>query len=231
MLLSEAKTGCLKVGRGGAVRRQFNPGCRRCHRLVKHLEEVRSVYPSYHARPVGPFGSRAARLLVVGLAPGLHGANRTGRPFTGDIAGVLLYKTLFIHGFSNRPDSKNQGDGLVLSDCRITNAVKCLPPENRPTTAEIGNCNAYLCGELSTVPRGGVILALGHLAHGAVLKGFGLSRGQFPFAHGRAFQLFGDRWLLDSYHCSRYNLQTGRLTEAAFMAVFDKAHDLIAHRY
>ncbi len=185
-------------------------------------------YPSYHARPVGPFGDTRAKLLIVGLAPGMHGANQTGRPFTGDYAGILLYKSLFKHGFSSEAASRHRHDGLALRGCRITNAVKCLPPENRPTAAEIATCNGYLRHELSSVPQGGVILALGHIAHRAVLKGLELALAGYPFAHGGVFGLFGDRWLLDSYHCSRYNVQTGRLTETMFLAVVAKARELLA---
>ena len=207
---------------------RFNPACRRCSRLVRHLEGVRARYPSYHARPVGPFGDTRAKLLIVGLAPGMHGANQTGRPFTGDYAGILLYKTLFKHGFSSEAASRHRHDGLALRGCRITNAVKCLPPENRPTAAEIATCNGYLRHELSSVPQGGVILALGHIAHRAVVRGLGLRPSEHQFAHGRLFRLPDRRWLLDSYHCSRYNVQTGRLSEAMLIAVFGKARELLA---
>lgn len=203
--------------------RTFDPRCRRCPRLASFLDEVREAHPDYHARPVEPFGDPAARLLVVGLAPGMHGANATGRPFTGDYAGILLYETLHRFGFSNRPESTARNDGLRLRDCRITNAVKCLPPQNKPSTQEIKECNCFLGAELDGLAAGGVVLALGAIAHNAVLRATGLKASQFPFGHGREHRLGGDRILLDSYHCSRYNTQTRRLTKAMFHAVFRKA--------
>ncbi len=205
----------------------FDPDCRACPRLAAHLREVRRRHPDYHARPVAPFGPRRARLLVVGLAPGLHGANATGRPFTGDHAGILLYETLHRFGFASRPESRHRRDGLVLRDCRITNAVKCLPPANRPTPAEVARCNGYLAAELAAVPEGGVVLALGTLAHGAVLRALGRRQADHPFAHGRRHRP-GTGWtLLDSYHCSRYNTQTGRLTPAMFRRVFQRIARLL----
>lgn len=206
----------------------FTPDCRRCARLAGFLEGVRERHPDYYARPVPSFGDPRARLLVVGLAPGLHGANRTGRPFTGDYAGELLYKTLHEMGFSGRAQSVSSTDGLRLRDCRITNAVRCVPPANRPETAEVRSCNAYLAAELATVPAGGVVLALGRVAHGAVLRALGLSGTAAPFAHGAEAPLPGGRRLLDSYHCSRYNTQTGRLTEAMFRAVLRRARARLA---
>ena len=198
----------------------FDPDCRACPRLDAHLQAVRRAHPGYHARPVAPFGPRRARLLIVGLAPGLHGANATGRPFTGDHAGILLYATLHRFGFASRPESRHRRDGLVLRDCRITNAVKCLPPANKPTPAEVASCNGYLAAELAAVPAGGVVLALGTLAHRAVLQALGARQAGHPFAHGRRHQLDTGWTLLDSYHCSRYNTQTGRLTRAMFHQVF-----------
>ncbi len=198
----------------------FDAACERCPRLAAHLREIRRVYPHYHARPVAPFGDPQARLLIVGLAPGLHGANATGRPFTGDHAGILLYETLHAFGFSNRKTSRHREDGLRLRDCRITNAVKCLPPENRPTGGEVANCNPFLAAELADLPTGAVILALGTVAHQAVLRALRLQQRAHPFAHGREHALPDGRWLVDSYHCSRYNTQTGRLTKAMFHTVF-----------
>ena len=178
---------------------------------------MRTANPDYHARPVAPFGPDRAALLVVGLAPGLHGANRTGRPFTGDHAGILLYKTLYGHGFASHPGSADPKDGLVLKDCRVTNAVKCLPPQNKPTPEEIGRCNRYLAAEIGSVrPR--AILALGAIAHRAVLMALGLSPGKWRFAHHAVHDLPAAR-LFDSYHCSRYNTQTKRLTDGMFQAV------------
>lgn len=148
----------------------FDPDCRQCPRLAEFLDQVKADYPDYYARPVPPFGDPAARLLVVGLAPGMHGANASGRPFTGDYAGILLYETLHRFGFGSKPESLSAGDGLRLSNCRITNAVKCLPPQNKPIGSEINTCNQYLAEELKTVPQSGVIVALGLVAHNAVLK-------------------------------------------------------------
>lgn len=205
----------------------FDPGCRRCPRLAGHLACVRNAYPAYHAAPVAPFGDPGARLLVVGLAPGMHGANATGRPFTGDHAGILLYETLHRFGFGSRPVATARDDGLVLTDCRITNAVKCLPPENKPTTQEVRTCNGFLAAELADLPRPAVVLALGRIAHNAVLRAFGLKQSAATFAHGAEHPLPGGRVLLDSYHCSRYNTQTGRLTESMFHAVFRRARGIL----
>lgn len=206
---------------------EFDPACRRCARLCSFLKDVRSRYPDYHAAPVAPFGAAKPGLLVVGLAPGMHGANATGRPFTGDYAGILLYQTLHKLGLSNRPASVHSKDGLRLMNCRITNAVKCVPPENKPTGAEVNSCNPYLRQELHALPQGTVILALGLIAHKAVLKALGLRQSAYPFGHGSIYKLESGRWLLDSYHCSRYNTQTGRLTEAMFMSVVRQAVKLM----
>ncbi len=194
--------------------------CVACPRLSAFLADVRRQHPTYHARPVAPFGDPAARLLIVGLAPGMHGANRTGRPFTGDHAGILLYETLHRFGFADRPASVSRHDGLTLTDCRITNAVKCLPPENRPSPAEIRTCNRFLAAELASSPDVRVVLALGQVAHQAVLMALGLKRNAFPFGHGACHVLPDGRLLFDSYHCSRYNTQTRRLTTAEFHDVF-----------
>jgi uracil-DNA glycosylase family 4 len=192
------------------------------------LARVRASHPGYHARPVSAFGDRRARLLIVGLAPGMHGANRTGRPFTGDFAGILLYRTLYEHGFSNRPESVSATDRLRLRDCRITNAVKCLPPANKPTPKEIATCNDYLAAELSALPAGSVVLALGTIAHRATLRALGLKMTAFRFRHGVHHRLPDRLHLLDSYHCSRYNTQTRRLTPAMFSAVVRKSRRLLA---
>lgn len=170
-----------------------------------------------------PFGDPGARLLIVGLAPGLHGANATGRPFTGDHAGILLYRMLHRHGLASRPESAHARDGLVLRDCRITNAVKCLPPQNKPSGAEIRTCNRYLAGEIDASPGLRVLLALGRIAHDAVLRALGLRSRDHRFAHGAEHALEGGRVLLDSYHCSRYNTQTRRLTESMFDEVIAQA--------
>src|SRR5690606_4686682 len=166
------------------------------------------------------FGDPDPDLLIVGLAPGLHGANATGRPFTGDYAGILLYSTLYEFGFSSRPDSIALDDGLCLDGCRITNAVKCVPPENKPSGSEVNNCNAYLRAELEDLRKGAVILALGTVAHGAVLRALGLPLTAYKFSHGAVHAPENGTTLVDSYHCSRYNTQTGRLTPAMFHEVF-----------
>lgn len=202
---------------------QFNIDCIQCPRLAGHLQKVRQDYPDYHAHPVPPFGAVRPGLLIVGLAPGLHGANASGRPFTGDYAGILLYKTLHEYGFSNKPESVSQDDGLKLKNCRITNAVKCLPPENKPIGEEIRLCNTYLSNEIDDIKGKLVILALGTIAHNAVLRAMGLKLKDYAFSHSALHQLSDKRWLLDSYHCSRYNTNTGRLTEEMFRDVFDKA--------
>lgn len=202
------------------IERAFDPACRRCERLNTFLKEVKQAHPDYFCQPVPPFGAKQPKLLIVGLAPGMHGANRTGRPFTGDYAGILLYETLHKFGFSNRPESVAADDGLKLKQCRISNAVKCLPPANKPTGAEITTCNAYLAKELAGLRQGTVVLALGSIAHNAVLKALGLKLKDYPFGHDKFYTLPTGLVLATSYHCSRYNTQTRRLTEAMFHAVF-----------
>ena len=205
----------------------FAANCRLCPRLTAFLDEVRARYPGYHCRPVAPFGSARHRLLVVGLAPGLHGANRTGRPFTGDHAGILLYRTLHAQGFATRAESVAVDDGLRLRDCRISNAVKCLPPGNKPLPAEIRQCNRYLEWEVSALRPGAVIVALGSIAHGAVLRACGGKPASLRFSHGAEYALPGGLRLLDSYHCSRLNTNTGRLTPGMFDRIFARARHLI----
>ena len=207
---------------------EFNIHCVDCPRLASHLAHVRERFAGYHARPVAPFGDRNARLLIVGLAPGMHGANRSGRPFTGDFAGILLYKTLHQQGFASQPEAVSRDDGLALYDCRITNAVKCLPPENKPTTDEIRACNRFLRTELERLPPQAVILALGLVAHKAVLQVFKLKQANYAFGHGALHSLPNGLQLLDSYHCSRYNTQTGRLTESMFTQVVARARNLLS---
>jgi len=193
--------------------------CRRCSRLARHLAQVRKDHPDYHARPVLSFGVAAPRLLIVGLAPGMHGANRTGRPFTGDTAGILLYKTLHEHGLANQPEGADPNDGLKLKHCRITNAVKCLPPENKPLPDEIKRCNGYLRAEIASLSKSAAVLALGNIAHQAILRALDLKLSAYPFKHAARHALPDGRVLFDSYHCSRYNTQTRRLTPAMFDAV------------
>jgi uracil-DNA glycosylase family 4 len=198
----------------------FSIDCRRCSRLAGFLDEVRAEHPDYHARPVPPFGDASPRLLIVGLAPGMHGANRSGRPFTGDYAGVLLYQTLHKFGFADKPVSKSADDGLRLTGCRITNAVKCLPPENKPTGDEVKRCNGFLANEISTLPQDSILLALGGIAHKAVLMATSEKIAAHKFAHGARHRLDIGLTLFDSYHCSRYNTQTRRLTATMFEQVF-----------
>ncbi len=198
-------------------------GCRRCVRLAQFRDRVRDEHPGYWCKPVLPFGDPAARLVIVGLAPGMHGANATGRPFTGDHAGILLYDTLHAFGFASKAVSSARDDGLVLRDCRITNAVKCLPPQNKPLPAEVRTCNAWLAAELSSLPEGAAVLALGRVAHDATLRALGLATREHPFAHGAVHAIDTPRAgvaLFDSFHCSRYNTNTRRLTMAMFRAVF-----------
>ena len=209
------------------MNRSYDPECRRCTRLAEFLGRVRDEEPGYFCKPVPAFGDPQARLLIVGLAPGKHGANRSGRPFTGDHAGILLYATLHKFGFGSAPASVAVDDGLRLVDARITNAVKCLPPDNKPLPAEIRACNSYLQSELAASPEVRVILALGTIAHAAVLRALGAATTDHAFAHGSVHRLNGGRILLDSYHCSRYNTQTRRLTTAMFEGVVGKARELI----
>jgi len=206
----------------------FDSSCRRCPRLAGFLDGVRAAHPDYHAAPVAPFGSERSELLIVGLAPGMHGANRTGRPFTGDYAGVLLYRTLHRHGFANQPNGAEPDDGLKLVGCRISNAVKCLPPENKPTGPEIVECNRYLAAELKALAKLRVILALGRVAHGAVLRALALKPAAYPFGHGSEHVLPDGRTLFGSYHCSRYNTQTRRLTDDMFDSVIGRVAQRLA---
>jgi len=200
---------------------KFSTNCNDCARLSEFLTNIRQKYPKYHAKPVASFGKKRPRLLIVGLAPGLHGANATGRPFTGDFAGIILYEMLYKYGFSNKTSSVGRGDGLELKNCRITNAVRCLPPENKPVGEEINNCNRYLAEELKDVGKKAIILCLGQIAHRSTLKALSLKQSIFPFKHGKFHQLDDDdRVIVDSYHCSRYNTQTKRLTKAMFSDIF-----------
>jgi uracil-DNA glycosylase len=201
----------------------FCPDCTLCPRLASFLAKSAHANPDYHSKPVAPFGEAHPALLIVGLAPGMHGANRTGRPFTGDYAGILLYGSLYALGLSSAPTSVDRSDGLRLHGVRITNAVKCLPPDNKPLPAEIKTCNQYLAAELATLPTVKAVLALGLVAHEAVLIGSGLKRNAAKFAHGAEFTLPDGRQLIDSYHCSRYNTQTRRLTAEMFKTVLGRA--------
>ena len=204
----------------------YDPACTRCPRLAEFLAEVHRSYPDYWARPVPSFGAADPRIVFVGLAPGLHGANRTGRPFTGDYAGELLYRTLYEAGLATRPQSVSADDGLELRHARIINSVKCVPPANKPLPDEIRRCNGYLEAELAALKSVRVFLALGRVGHDAFLTARGLKRSAFPFGHGREHRLDETRYLLDSYHCSRYNTSTGVLTEPMFRKVVARACEL-----
>ena len=199
---------------------EFDLNCTACPRLSRFLNETKEKYPDYHSRPVPPFGVEKPKLLIVGLAPGMHGANASGRPFTGDHAGIILYQMLYQHGFSNKAISTDLNDGLKLKQCRITNAVKCLPPDNKPVGEEINTCNQYLVEELKTIDKQAVILCLGLISHKAVVKALGLKQSDYPFKHAALYKLNDGRQIMDSYHCSRYNTNTKRLTEAMFSDVF-----------
>tara|TARA_B100000676_G_scaffold14654_1_gene13157 strand:- start:2802 stop:3452 length:651 start_codon:yes stop_codon:yes gene_type:complete len=203
---------------------KFSINCSKCFRLVEFLNEVRIKYPGYYAKPVPDFGDVSSKLLIIGLAPGMHGANQTGRPFTGDFAGILLYKTLYKYGFSNQENSISLNDGFKLIGCRITNAVKCLPPLNKPEPSEIRNCNGYLSVEIKNFKANGglILLALGAVAHRSVLMALELKSKDYPFGHGFIHKLPNNLTLYDSYHCSRYNTQTKRLTIDMFEQVFKK---------
>jgi uracil-DNA glycosylase family 4 len=195
--------------------------CPFCPRLVAFRERQRMAFPDWHNAPVPAFGALDSRLLIVGLAPGLRGANRTGRPFTGDYAGDLLYETLLTYGFAAGNYRASPDDGLRLLDCRITNGVRCVPPENKPETSEIAACRPFLTAEIAAMPRLRQIVALGGLAHATVLTALGKVRSRFAFAHGAVHELPDHGLTLtDSYHCSRYNTNTGKLSPAMFQSVF-----------
>ncbi len=201
----------------------YDPECTLCPRLAAFLDEGKRRHPGYFCKPVPPFGDPDAKLLLIGLAPGFHGANATGRPFTGDYAGLLLYATLFEFGLSTAPVSTAVDDGLRLLGCRISNSVKCVPPGNKPLPVEIANCNRYLAAELARQPDRAVLLALGAIAHGAVLRALGLKPAAYRFAHAAEHDLPRGFTLVDSYHCSRYNTNTRRLTTDMFRAVVGRA--------
>lgn len=194
--------------------------------MAAFLDDVNERYPDYFCKPVPPFGDRESNFLIVGLAPGMHGANRTGRPFTGDHAGILLYQMLHKYGFASATESLAADDDLVMTGCRITNAVKCLPPGNKPVGAEINTCNSFLANELHSMPKASLVLALGGIAHRAVVKAIGGRQADFKFVHVAVHDL-GDLRMIDSYHCSRYNTNTRRLTTEMFDAVFAQARELL----
>ena len=194
--------------------------CPLCPRLVAFRDANKAAHGDWHNGPVQSFGPLDARLLIIGLAPGLRGANRTGRPFTGDYAGDLLYATLIEFGFAKGEYASHAQDGLTLDDCRITNGVRCVPPENKPVGAEINACRPFLAAELTAMKNLRVILALGTLSHGTILATLGEKKSAWKFGHGALHRLPGGLIFADSYHCSRYNTNTGRLTESMFHDVF-----------
>jgi len=216
-----------RAARTAPQARVFDPRCEACPRLATYLADSRTRYADHRGLPVPAFGVSAPGLLVVGLAPGLHGANRTGRPFTGDHAGILLYQTLHDHGFATKAVSVSAEDGLALVDARITNAVRCAPPQNKPLPGEVRQCAGFLVTDLAQVRAGGVVLALGRIAHEAVLAALALRPREYVFAHAARHALPGGLTLLDSYHCSRYNTQTRRLTAQMFADVFATARAIM----
>lgn len=201
--------------------------CPLCPRLVAFRGEAKSILPGAWNSPVPSWGPENAPLLIVGLAPGLRGANRTGRPFTGDYAGDTLYAALKRHGFAIGTYDKRPDDGLELIDCRITNAVRCVPPENKPVGEEINTCRQFLVSEIDTLPRLQIILALGTIAHQSVLRTLKIPVARHAFGHGAVHQVRPNLILADSYHCSRYNVNTNRLTEAMFDAVIANLRALL----
>ncbi len=220
--------------------REPDPDCSFCPRLATFRDSLKAAQPEWHNAPVPAFGALDARLLVVGLAPGLRGANRTGRPFTGDFAGNLLYETLLEFGFATGAYGASTDDGLRLVSCVITNAVRCVPPQNKPMPSEIKSCRPFLAATIAALPDLCAIVAVGRIAHESVVRAFGLKPAAFPFAHGaehvlvagetawqRLHAATGAIFLVDSYHCSRLTTNTGVLTQEMFRAVFAKVRERI----
>lgn len=203
------------------------PDCSRCKRLVEYRAENRAAHPCWFNGAVPSFGDPQARLLVVGLAPGVTGANRTGRPFTGDYAGDLLYGTLAKFGFTNGRFDARPDDGLALVDAMVTNAVRCVPPQNKPVGAEINRCRSFLVARIAALPRLAQIVTLGRIAHDSTIRALGGKVSEHPFGHGAASRI-GSCGITASYHCSRYNTNTGRLTAEMFEAVFTRARGALA---
>ncbi|MBL4617992.1 MAG: uracil-DNA glycosylase [Robiginitomaculum sp.] len=198
--------------------------CQLCPRLVAYRNQIIADEPNWYNAPVKSFGNDTAKFLIVGMAPGRGGANKTGRPFTGDGAGDLLFKALIKHGFAKGVYKKTPDDGLKLHDCMITNAVRCVPPQNKPIASEAQNCRPFLLSRIKNLPQLTTILALGHIAHNNVLTTFGVRKKDYKFTHCAVHDIeFNNRKfrLINSYHCSRYNTNTGRLTEAMFDDVFE----------
>ena len=202
--------------------------CQKCPRLYQFISDHKKAHPDWYNGAVPSFGSRDAACLIVGLAPGLRGANATGRPFTGDFAGNTLYDALLRHNLASGDYQKHKEDGLRLHNVRITNAVKCVPPQNKPTADEVNMCrDSYLLDEIKALTGLKVILALGRIAHQAMVKTFHGKQADFPFSHGAQHQMTADIIMIDSYHCSRYNVQTNRLTEEMFDDIIQQFKELI----
>lgn len=210
----------MTIRTSGGVGPEAPPKCPLCPRLVAYRHENEIAEPTWFNGAVKSFGDPNARLLIVGLAPGRNGANRTGRPFTGDYAGDLLYATLLAFGFARGTYVARADDGLQLEDCIITNAVRCVPPENKPTPLEIKTCRPFFLARLGALPNLKAILALGRIAHDQTLSTLALRKASFPFSHGGRYDIGDGRVLFDSFHCSRYNTNTGKLTPEMFQAVF-----------
>jgi uracil-DNA glycosylase len=202
--------------------------CGLCPRLAGYRSANRATFPGYHNAPVPSFGGLSARLLVVGLAPGVHGANRTGRPFTGDYAGDLLYSTLLKYGFASGQYAREVNDGLSLVGSRITNSCRCVPPENKPTPAEVAVCRPFLSAELVSMPGLRAVVALGSVAHSATVSALGGRPAHYRFGHGARHPMRPGLVLFDSYHCSRYNTNTGRLTAEMFHSVFAAVQEYLS---
>lgn len=207
--------------------RSADHDCALCPRLVSYRDENRSAFPDWHNGPVQSFGSLKSELLILGLAPGVRGANKTGRPFTGDFAGDLLYLTLSAYGFSSGTYESRPDDGVELVNCRIANAVRCVPPQNKPVGAEIKACAPFLGEEIAAMENLKLILALGTIAHNSALNVFGHRKALFKFGHNHLHEFEQGPHILDSYHCSRYNTNTGRLTTQMFYDVFDRIRKII----
>lgn len=203
------------------------PDCPLCPRLAAFRQDNRRQFPDWHNAPVSSFGDTAARLLIIGLAPGLRGANRTGRPFTGDYAGQLLYETLLAYGFARGVYGQRPDDGLLLSDCLITNAVRCVPPANKPEPIEITTCRPFLVRNITAMPNLRAVVVLGRIAHDSALRAFGRKLSACRFAHGAIHTLSPGLKLFDSYHCSRYNTNTGQLTIEMFRSVFAEVRNYL----
>ena len=212
--------GTTGIGTDGLGLPEPPAACSLCERLTEFRGENVRAEPNWFNAPVPSFGSETARLLIVGLAPGLRGANRTGRPFTGDFAGDLLYATLLEFGFAHGAYAASPDDGLALDETMITNAVRCVPPENRPTGGEITACRPFLTARLLSLPRLQAVLVLGKIAHDSALQALGVRKSSCPFKHGARHEIRDGLVLFDSYHCSRYNTNTGKLTTAMFRSVF-----------